>query len=60
MAGLLAALPVLVVVGTLPFGLISGLIIFIGMHQAWKMTGAPTLHILGPFRVGAAAVPTSA
>jgi hypothetical protein len=47
-----AALPVLVVFGTLPSGLISAIIIFFGMRQAWKMTAAPMLQILGPFRVG--------
>lgn len=57
---LIAALPVLVVIGSFPSGLISALIIFIGMRQAWTMTGAPPLQILGPFRVGAARTPTSA
>jgi hypothetical protein len=33
-------------------GIISALIIAIGMHQAWRMVGAPTLAITGPFRVG--------
>jgi hypothetical protein len=51
----IAALPVLVVLGSFPSGLISAFIIFIGMRQAWKMTGAPRLQILGPYRVGAAA-----
>jgi hypothetical protein len=55
-----AALPVLVVVSSLPFGLISAFIIFIGMRQAWRMTGAPRLEILGPYRVGAAPVSTPA
>jgi hypothetical protein len=59
LAALIAALPVLVVFGSLPSGLISAFIIFIGMRQAWKMTGAPWLQILGPYRVGAspAAIP---
>jgi hypothetical protein len=52
----IAALPVLVVFGSLPFGLISGIIIFIGMRQAWRMTGAPRLDILGPYRLGATMV----
>jgi hypothetical protein len=60
LSGFIAVLPVLVVAGSLPFGLISALIILIGMQQAWKMTGAPTLRIEGPFRVGAAPVSTSA
>jgi hypothetical protein len=50
----IAALPVMVVVGSLPSGLISAFIIFIGMRQAWRMTGVPLLQILGPYRVGAA------
>jgi hypothetical protein len=49
-----AALPVLIVFGSLPSGLISAFIIFIGMRQAWRMTGAPWLHVLGPYAVGAA------
>jgi len=50
--GLIAALPVLVIVGSLPSGLISAAIIFFGMQQAWRMTGTPALAITGPFRVG--------
>jgi hypothetical protein len=53
------ALPVLIVFGSLPSGLISGAIIFFGMSQAWRMTGAPHLQILGPYRVGAAATTAS-
>jgi hypothetical protein len=48
----IAALPVLVVVGSFPSGLISALIMFIGMRQAWIMTRAPVLEIFGPYRVG--------
>jgi hypothetical protein len=54
LAVLIAALPVIVVFGSFPSGLISAFIIFIGMRQAWRMTGAPLLQILGPYRVGAA------
>jgi hypothetical protein len=46
------ALPVLMIVGTLPSGLISGLIIAIGMRQAWRMTAAPVIQVFGPYRVG--------
>lgn len=53
LVGLIVVLPLLVVFGSLPSGLISGLIILIGMRQAWQMTGAPTLEIYGPYRVGA-------
>jgi hypothetical protein len=48
-------LPVLVVWGSLPSGLISAFIIFIGLRQSWKMTAAPRIQVLGPFRVGSAA-----
>ena len=47
----------LVVAGSFPSGLISAFIIFIGMRQAWQMTGVPLLKILGPYRVGAAPAP---
>jgi hypothetical protein len=60
LSALIAALPVLVVWGSFPGGLISGFIIFIGMKQAWTMTGAPRLQVLGPYRVGAAPASTSA
>jgi hypothetical protein len=52
LAVLVFALPVLTVFGSLPFGLISALIIFIGMRQAWRMTAAPHIAISGPYRVG--------
>jgi len=45
-------LPVMVIFATMPSGLISALIIAIGMQQAWKMTGATSLSIAGPFKVG--------
>ena len=60
LAALIAALPVLSVFGSFPSGLISAFIIFIGMRQAWKMTGAPRFLILGPYRVGAVSAPASA
>lgn len=47
-----AALPILVIVGSMPTGLISALILFFGMSQAWKMTGALPIAFQGPFRVG--------
>jgi hypothetical protein len=50
--GLSFALPVLFIIGSMPGGLISALIILFGMLQAWRMTGAPQLQITGPFRVG--------
>lgn len=54
LCGFIAALPVLVIIGSLPSGLISALIMFIGMRQAWQMTRAPFVQVLGPYRVGAA------
>lgn len=47
------ALPVMIIAGSLPSGLISAFIIFIGIHQAWRMTAAPPLKLSGPYRVGA-------
>jgi hypothetical protein len=52
--GFILALPVLAVFGSLPTSLIGGVIIGFGMQQAWKMTAAPRLDFLGPYRVGAA------
>jgi len=46
------ALPVMVILGSLPGGLISALIIGFGMMQAWQLTGTPPVDIQGPFRVG--------
>lgn len=57
LTALIAALPVLVVVSSLPLGLISAFIMFVGMRQAWRMTGTPWLQILGPYRVGAVQSP---
>ena len=50
--GFVLALPLLVVFGTMPTGLISAAIIGFGMHQAWRMTGANALVISGPYAVG--------
>jgi hypothetical protein len=50
---LVFALPVLSVISSLPMGLISAFIIFIGLRQAWSMTAAPKLDISGPYKVGA-------
>jgi hypothetical protein len=55
--GFSLALPALVVFGSLPGGLLSALIIGIGMQQAWRMTGAPSLQISGPYRIAAASPP---
>jgi hypothetical protein len=50
-------LPVLVVFGSMPGGLLSALIIGIGMRQAWQMTAVPPLQISGPYRIAAASPP---
>ena len=54
------ALPILVIIDSMPSGLISALIIGIGMHQAWNMTRALQLTITGPFKVGSARSPAAA
>jgi hypothetical protein len=51
LVGFTFALPVMVVAGSLPGGLISAAIIAFGMHQAWRMTAAPRPHITGPYRI---------
>jgi hypothetical protein len=51
--GFTAVLPILVIVSSLPSGLITAIIIFFGMRQAWRMTARPVLNIEGPYRVGA-------
>jgi len=53
------ALPVLSVFGSMPMGLISALIIFIGLSQAWRMTGRPELVISGPYKVGTGPAPAA-
>ena len=55
--GFSLALPALVVFGSLPGGLLSALIIGIGMRQAWQMTGVPPMQISGPYRIAAASPP---
>ena len=55
--GFSLVLPVLMGFGSLPGGLLSALIIGIGMQQAWKMTGVPALQISGPYRIAAASPP---
>jgi hypothetical protein len=51
---LLAAfvLPVYSIARSMPLGLLSALIIAIGLRQAWSMTAAHTLAISGPYKVG--------
>jgi len=54
--GLTLTLPVMVILGDLPGGLLSGAIIGFGMMQAWRLTAAPRLHVSGPYRVGTTSV----
>lgn len=51
-------LPVLTVVSDFPGGLLSVIIIGVGLHQAWRMTGAADVLIQGPYRVGPDVVST--
>ena len=57
LAGFSLALPVLSVFASLPGGLLSALIIGIGMRQAWQMTGAAQVQVSGPYRIAQASPP---
>ena len=54
------ALPIVVILGSMPGGLISALIIGFGMHQAWTMTAGQATTVTGPFRIGTEAPTASA
>jgi hypothetical protein len=45
-------LPVISVISSFPGGLLSALIIGIGLYQAWSMTGRHKLAVSGPYKVG--------
>ncbi len=45
------ALPVMVIVGSMPSGLLSALIIGFGIRHAWRMTAPPDLVFQGPLKV---------
>src|SRR4051812_42657553 len=45
------ALPIMVVTGG-GSGIITAIIIAVGLRQAWRMTAAPVVTYAGPFRVG--------
>ena len=53
LAALVFALPVMAIAQSMPGGVLSALIIFLGLRQAWSMTASPTLEISGPYKVGA-------
>jgi len=52
-------LPILIVIGTMPSGVITALIIFFGIRQAMRMTAAPVVAIRGPFRIGTPSNPST-
>jgi hypothetical protein len=54
------ALPIMVVVGSLPGGIISALIIGYGMRTAWRMTEGHVISITGPYKVGGQSQPAPA
>jgi len=49
---LIFALPVITIFQSMPGGILSAFIIFIGLRQAWQMTAAPIMKVSGPYRVG--------
>jgi hypothetical protein len=53
--GLSFVLPVMFVLGSLPSGAISALIIGLGMRQAWQMTGVAKFEVSGPFTIASPA-----
>ncbi|HUQ81652.1 MAG TPA: hypothetical protein VM076_10960 [Gemmatimonadaceae bacterium] len=53
------ALPVLSIASSMPGGILSAIIILIGLRQAWSMTGALPLQMSGPYKVGAAPTPVA-
>ena len=54
------ALPVMYIAGSMPSGLISAIIILVGMQQAWKMTARAQVPISGPYKVGSRPSPSPA
>ena len=52
LSALVFALPVISIAQSMPGGILSALIIFIGLRQAWSMTAAHKLEVSGPYRVG--------
>lgn len=54
MLALMLALPVMAVFQSGTGGILSAIIIGIGLRQAWRMTGGVDIKITGPYRIGAA------
>jgi len=57
---LIFALPVITIFQSMPGGILSAFIIFIGLRQAWQMTAAPIMKVSGPYRVGSGPTTASA
>ncbi|HJU66799.1 MAG TPA: hypothetical protein VJ650_01030 [Gemmatimonadaceae bacterium] len=57
---LIFALPVIYIANSMPSGLLSAIIILVGMQQAWKMTARASLPITGPYKVGSPPTPSPA
>ncbi|HEU4649745.1 MAG TPA: hypothetical protein VFS33_11835 [Gemmatimonadales bacterium] len=55
LAGLIVALPILANVLDMPSGILGLIILFVGLHQAWRMNKRVELAFNGPFQVGAKA-----
>ena len=53
-------LPLLFVISSLPGGIISAMIIALGLRQAWRMTAGRSLALAGPYRIGEKPLPKSA
>jgi hypothetical protein len=53
------ALPVVYIIGSFPGGILSAIIIFIGLRQAWSMTASQKLEISGPYKVGTGPTPAT-
>lgn len=55
--GFAFVLPMIAVLGSLPGGLLTGIIIFVGLRQAWRMTAPRAVSTSGPYRVGGSVTP---
>jgi len=53
------ALPAIYIASSMPGGILSAIIVLIGLRQAWSMTGTPPLEMSGPYKVGAAPPPAA-
>lgn len=46
------ALPAIAVFSTFPSGILSAIIIGVGLRQAWRMTAAAAIDVTGPYKLG--------